>query len=95
MNPNKPNQKMRLTNEEKEWMKRLQAVLSDRPSNRLGFFTVGDASLYVYDKTKEADISRHIDEAPKGMDFSKAVDAVGGGVVRILVFPSEVHSVAG
>ncbi|KXV06556.1 hypothetical protein AD930_07980 [Acetobacter malorum] len=86
---------MRLTKAEKEWLDRLQAVLSDAPSDRLGFYTIGDCDVFVFDKTRWADIENHIESTPKGMDFAPAVDAVGGGVVKTLVFPSNVLSVSG
>ncbi len=38
-----------LTPEEKKWLKKLQKVLNECPSNRMESYTIGDDSLFIYD----------------------------------------------
>lgn len=39
-----------LTKEELAWVKKLQKVLDNCPSDRLGFYTTGDDYVTIYDK---------------------------------------------
>lgn len=86
--------KMRLTKAEREWLDRLQRVLSDAPSTRLGFYTTGDTTVSVYDRRKDAAIADY-NTAHPGSEFCTAVEAVAGGVPATLTFPADVHSTAG
>lgn len=85
-----------LTKEEKAWLRKLQRVLNDLPSTRLGFYTIGDSDVVVYDRSLESDIESKIDESGN-MDFCTAVDAcdAGFGFGEFLRFPAPVHSTAG
>lgn len=83
-----------LTKEEKRWLRRVQAALDSCPSKRLGFYTVGDADLSVYDRTHEKAIHAAMDEGKAG-DFGPAVDLFDADFYTGLRFPALVHSVAG
>lgn len=43
---------MILTKEEKAWVKKLNKILSQCPSTRLGFASMGDPSIYIFDITR-------------------------------------------
>lgn len=86
--------RIRLTKAEREWLDRLQAILSDAPTDRLGFYTIGDPSVFVYDRSKDAAIDTYSMSHPNA-EFSTAVDAVADGTLATLIFPATVHSTAG
>lgn len=86
--------KIRLTKVEREWLDRLQSVLSEAPTDRLGLFTIGDACISVYDRRKDEAITKYGMSHPND-EFGTAVEAVTGGVMATLAFPAEVHSTAG
>jgi hypothetical protein len=77
-----------LNDEERAWVKRVQKLLNSCPSDRLGFFTIGDRSVEIYDKSYDEEIEAH------GRDFCQGVRAVGAHLAE-LTFPSNVHSTAG
>lgn len=79
----------KLTKAEAAWIKRVQAVLDECPSDRIGAFTIGDADVTLYDRTKEAEIG-----ADSEQDFGKAV-ACAGAELGALRFPFQVHSTSG
>ena len=81
-----------LTPEEAKWLKRLQKVLNECPSDRIGFYTTGDPCLAVYDRTKEQQINEAHDE--HGVEFCGAV-AMMDADFTTLDFPAHVHSTAG
>ena len=83
---------MQLTREEKKWLEDVQNLLDKCPSDRLGFFTIGDANLTVYDRRKDLEIDEIQDT--KGRDFCNAVEDVGG-FIKKLNFPAAVHSTSG
>jgi hypothetical protein len=77
-----------LTAEEKKWIKSVQRALNKCPSVRLGFYTIGDNDLSIYDTNLE-----HKFDQDK--DFGHAVAEVDAGASETLIFPSCVHSTAG
>jgi hypothetical protein len=77
---------------ERKWVARLQKVLRDHPSERLGFYTIGDADVTLYDRDKEGAIQAEM--AEKGCDFCTAVDNLDARL-GTLIFPAIVHSTAG
>lgn len=81
-----------LTEAESRWVKRLQKVLRECPSDRLGFYTVGDREVFLYNRDKEAEVDAHFNN--HNVDFCQAVDQADAylGSIR---FPSIVHSTAG
>ncbi|MGO4744032.1 hypothetical protein [Serratia quinivorans] len=82
----------KLTKAEKKWLEELQEVLNRCPSKNLGFYTIGDPVLYVYDRRKEQQLDDYQDR--HGHVFSLCVDALNAGYCD-LDFPSAVHSTAG
>lgn len=85
---------MKLTAAERRWLKDLQAVLDACPSQRLGFYTIGDHDVSIYDRSKEAEINEALD-ANERMDFPSAVLKAKAETDTWLKFPAHVHSVAG
>lgn len=81
-----------LTKQEAAWVKKLQKVLDECPSERLGFYTIGDPTMWVYDKSLDKEIAEH--QEKRDGEFSTSVIAVGADLTMI-EFPSNVHSVAG
>lgn len=84
---------MKLTAAEKKWIEDLQAHLNACPSERIGFYTIGDRDVELYDRTKEAKINGLVDSG-KASDFPVAVDDLDASIGRV-VFPALVHSVSG
>ena len=41
------------TKKELAWFKKLEKLLMNPPSDRIGFYTIGDADITAYDETKE------------------------------------------
>lgn len=85
----------KLTKAEKEWIEKVQAVLNECPSQRLGFFTIGDSNISVFDKRKEGKINDAMDAGISGCgDFGPSVDKFNAYLGE-LIFPSGVYSTAG
>lgn len=84
---------MIMTKEEAAWVKRLQKVLNTCPSTRIGGYTVGDADITLYDRSREDEINALLDTGEVG-EFGQAVGLVDAEFV-ILKFPFQVHSTAG
>lgn len=84
---------MKLTAAEQKWIDDLNTLLAKCPSKRLGFYTIGDRDVYVYDFTKEKKIEALMDRRAS-MDYPTAVNELDAGV-DTLVFPNNVHSVSG
>lgn len=82
-----------LTKEEKAWVRKLQKVLNQCPSERLGAYTIGDNNIIIYDKSKEESINQLMDERGQ-MDFCVAVDELDAELIRIDT-PFQVYSTAG
>ena len=85
---------MKLTAAEKKWLADLQELLDACPSKRLGFYTIGDPDITVYDRTKEKKIEE-IQNSHDRMDYPEAVDKAGAALDIWIKFPSHVHSVTG
>lgn len=76
---------------EAKWLKKLNKLLAECPSERIGFYTIGDPAVEMYDLGRQAEIDELMD---KGKDFSPSAEKLGAklGTLR---FPSCVHSTAG
>jgi hypothetical protein len=83
----------KLTCQEEAWIAALQFILDCCPSDRLGFFTTGDPSIYVHDRSKEAKINDLLDSG-RAADFCIAVEKTKAKLATI-TFPHCVHSTAG
>ena len=79
----------KLNKKEQAWIDDLQALLNRCPSNRIGFYTVGDPQIGLYDKTKQAEIDDAHD------DLVSALNITGHGFNDTIDFPDQVHSVCG
>lgn len=84
---------MKLTKEESAWLKKVQTDLNDCPSKRLGFYTIGDPTIEVYDQSQDRRIFDLFDSR-NNMDFCTAVSNFDADM-GTLTFPSCVHSTAG
>jgi hypothetical protein len=83
-----------LNRREAAWIRKLQNVLDECPSDRIGFYTIGDSDVTLYDRTKEKDINDAIYDRHGG-DFCQAVDDADAGFNACLLFPANVHSTSG
>lgn len=78
-----------LSESEKAWIKRLQKTLDACPTKRLGFYTIGDCDVSIYDNRFD-DI---INETESG-EFCSAVHDCDAHLGEV-IFPSPVHSTCG
>ncbi len=85
---------MKLTKREKQWVKRVQKALDSCPSNRIGFYTIGDCDVSLFDVTRYGDICTEMDKR-SGVDFGTISDNLGHGCAESLNFPNQVESAAG
>lgn len=85
---------MDLTVKEKKWVERVQKALNACPSKRIGFYTIGDNDVMLYDKDKEEEVWEHLNSV-KNSDWCKSVDALDAGFEATLIFPNPVESTAG
>jgi hypothetical protein len=86
---------VKLNRAEKQWISDLQAVLDACPSKRLGFYTIGDPQVTIYDRSKEKAINALMDSHLSSLDFGAAVEKAKASTDAVLDFPAHVHSVAG
>lgn len=82
-----------ITRAELKWLLRLQKVIDACPSERLGFYTIGDSEVVLYDKTRDDEINAIADSSNK--DFCVIVDELDAGLGVVICFPSNVHATAG
>jgi hypothetical protein len=82
----------KLTKEEKAWVQKVQRLLSNPPSDRLGFYTTGDNNVTIYNKDLESEIDALYDKG--GREFCSSVDDADAELGE-LIFPNQVHSTAG
>ena len=77
---------------EKAWMEKLEKLLTNPPSDRIGTYTTGDREIMVYERTKEDDLNDIMDRC--NTDFCCAVDELdaGLGIVRAAM---NIHSTSG
>ena len=81
-----------MTKEERAWVRKIQKLLDNPPSDRLGFYAIGDADVGIYDLDKSSDIDRKVNE--EGVDLPYCVTYFDADLGN-LEFPSLVHSAAG
>lgn len=82
-----------LTREEKQWIAQMQALLAACPSSRLGFYTIGDSDVTVFDRNVR-DQWYQANGCP-ATDISEEVAKSGADLNTTLTFPSVVESRAG
>ena len=81
-----------LTKAERDWLDKLQSLLNDCPSDRLGAYTIGDPDIEIYDTRYESQINERLESG--NVDFCSAVSEVGAGLFSLKT-PFCVHSTAG
>lgn len=81
-----------LTKAERDWIKKLQTVLAECPSDRLGAYTIGDRVLHIYDSRFEARINEICQSGTA--DFCSAVSHLQVDLATLRT-PFPVHSTAG
>lgn len=79
-----------MTKEEKAWVKKLQKVLNECPSSRLGFYTTGDATVTVYDR----EVYDGMGISGEDIDPAPAIEAAGLNLAY-LEFPQQVEGLCG
>jgi len=83
-----------LTKAERAWLIELQELLNRCPSKRIGFITIGDPSVTIYDVQREDEIDQ--EQQATGCEWGTAaarIEADFGGVC--LFFPNAVQSTSG
>lgn len=83
----------KLTKKEKEWLIELQEHLNKCPSKRIGFCTIGDSSVFIFDASKIQAIY-DIQDA-KNVDFMPAVDRADANFDTSIFFPNAVVGACG
>ncbi|MBG5926100.1 hypothetical protein [Providencia rettgeri] len=83
----------KLTKKELAWIEKVQRVLDECPSERLGFYTTGDPMVWIYDRSKEPEVSEWMNKN-KG-DFCLATKAMDADFFTYIDFPAPVESTAG
>lgn len=85
----------KLTKKELAWIEKVQKVLDECPSERIGFYTVGDPMVFLYDRRKEHDIWKFMNTGRNRDDFGPAAIKLGADFGYYLTFPAPVESTAG
>lgn len=80
-----------LTKAEAAWIAKIQKLLNNPPSDRLGFYTTGDPAVTIYDRSKEDEMNEMSEAGADWCDCVQAFDADLGS----LLFPASVHSTSG
>lgn len=85
----------KLTKKEQAWIDEVNAVLARCPSpEKIGFYTIGDPNVMIYDKRKEKEIEDKLD-ARSSSDWCVAVRDADAEIDANIYFPSAVLSTAG
>ncbi|EAX1415045.1 hypothetical protein CRR83_06060 [Salmonella enterica subsp. enterica serovar Schwarzengrund] len=82
-----------LTKQEKAWVKKLNKLLAECPSDRIGFATIGDSDVFMFDLTRYDEIISKLDRG--GWDFMPAAQHIGAKFDEVLRFPANVESTSG
>lgn len=82
-----------LTKEERAWVKKLNKLLAQCPSNRIAFATIGDCDVTLFDMTRYHEICDAVDDGSG--DFIPSADRIGAVFDEVLKFPNQVESTAG
>ncbi|CAM6581360.1 hypothetical protein RZP94_22595 [Citrobacter freundii] len=83
----------KLTTAEKAWAKKLNKLLAECPSNRIGFATIGDCEVTLFDVTRYGEICDLVDD--EHVEFIPAAMRIGAAFDEVLTFPNQVESTAG
>lgn len=82
-----------LTKEEKAWVSKVNKLLAACPSKRLGFATMGDCDVRIFDVRRYADIDEALNRS--NGDFIPTAGRLGALFDEALNFPNPVESTAG
>ncbi|MEB2478127.1 hypothetical protein QMM96_22110 [Citrobacter freundii] len=85
--------KAKLTPAEKAWVKQLNKLLAECPSDRIGFATIGDSEVTLFDVTRYNEICDRVDKEHD--EFIPAAQRIGAVFDEVLTFPNQVESTAG
>lgn len=85
--------KAKLTPAEKAWVKKLNKMLAECPSDRIGFATTGDCDVTLFDIARYTEICEKMDRGH--YDFIPAAQNLGAAFDEVLTFPNQVESTAG
>ncbi|EMY0637133.1 hypothetical protein AAIC24_002913 [Providencia rettgeri] len=85
----------KLTKKELAWIGKVQKVLDECPSERIGFYTIGDADVQLYDRSKEPEITERMNTGCNKEDFCMAAEELDANFHYHLLFPAPVESTAG
>ncbi|EDM7844534.1 hypothetical protein SFF81_000816 [Salmonella enterica] len=86
---------VKLTKKEQAWVEELQEALNRCPSpKKIGFYTIGDNEILLYDLRRIDDVQAVIDRRGSA-DWCTAVQDVGAQIDETITFPSPVESTAG
>lgn len=83
----------KLTSAEKKWVTRLNKLLAECPSDRIGSATIGDCNVMLFDATRVTEICNHLDR--HGGEFISAAISIDAAFDENLNFPNPVESTAG
>ena len=83
----------KLTKKELAWIAKVQNVLDECPSKRLGFYTTGDPMVWIYDRSREHEVWEWMDK--NNRDFCFAAKAIDADFCTSIDFPAPVESTAG
>jgi len=81
-----------LTKAEEEWIKKMQKVLDECPTDRMTFYTIGDRDLVIFNVYKINEIEKWLDCT--GHEFGTCVDRAHARMGK-LKFPHLIRSTAG
>ena len=81
-----------LTKAEAAWIKKVERLLMNPPSNRIGMFTMGDAELRLYDRSRDSEIDIYHQE--NHGEFANAVENLWADLGSINS-ACQIHSTAG
>lgn len=83
----------KLTKAEKAWVDGLNKMLAACPSDRIGFATIGDRDVTLFDMSYLGAIGKELDRG--GNDFVPTAAKLGATFSEVLNFPNPVESTAG
>ncbi len=83
----------KLTKAEMAWVNKLNTLLAQCPSKRLGFATTGDCDVSIFDVRQYSAICDEQHE--NGGEFISAAERIGALFDERLNFPNQVESTAG
>lgn len=84
----------KFTKEESLWLSDLQALLKKCPSNRLGFYTIGDPTVVVFDAEGLNRFEAQNGHLCEQIDFGEMID-VASARLGSIDFPNNVDATRG